>query len=268
MKTSVLPARHSGRRCLLPEARRQRGRSAVMTLVLALVLAPAVLSALASAAIAQNVTFSLQLTYSCNAPTAGCDQLTEQRTFTTLQAPASGPINLTQENGGKGVLSTFWMIGKRDSSDFTIACADGSDLIFDTSKLFKVNTAGYFSCGKVTIAGTDLNFTLDPAADGQGPLNGSANKGWVRGRFRFMARGIDTLISQEYVTLTLPKIAIQNKWDSCVFSGYEDVTPVHVPVTGCLLHPGQNDNNPWTLETLFPGGLDKCHAVCMSRLPD
>jgi hypothetical protein len=240
-----------------------------MRLLLVLLLAAVALPALESTASAQNLTFSLRLAYRCGGTQAvpGCDAITDQATFTTLQAPANGPIDLTAQNGGKGVLSTFWMIAKRDSSGVVIACADGSPLIFDTSKLFTQH-ADYFSCSKVTITGPDgLNLVLSPVADGRGGVQGSTAGGWVTGSYKFMARHIETLVSQEFVTLPLPKIAIQNRWDSCIFSGIEGIAPGTAVPNGCLLHPGFSDGNPWTLETLSVG-TQRCHAVCMSHLPE
>jgi hypothetical protein len=269
MKTTLLTALASGRGRTASAAQTARRFPAITQLILALTLAASVLPLLGAAAIAQDLTFSLRFAYRCSAKPAvpGCDAVTEQATFTTLQAPARGPVDLTAENGGKGVLSTFWLIDRRDSSDMVIACADGSALIFDTSKLF-TQKADYFSCGKVTITGANgLNLVLSPAADGRGGVQGSTPAGWVNGSYRFMARHIETLISQEFVTLPLITIPIQNRWDFCTFSGLEVLASGAPSPAGCLLHPGYNDGNPWTLEALSPG-YARCHAVCMSHLPE
>ena len=270
MNMTVVPAQRLGLRRAASVTHPTRRFQAIIKLLPALLLAAAALPSLGSAASAQNVTFSVKLTYKCSGspPPPGCDGATDQATFTTLQAPESGTIDLTAQNGGKGVLSTFWMIERRDSSDVVIACADGSNLVFDTSRLF-TQKADYFSCGKVTITGSGLNLVLSPAADGQGGVQGSTAKvGWVSGRFDFQARHIETLVTQEYVTLPLDKIPIQNKWDSCSFSGMEILAPsIPNAPQGCLLHPGVNDANPWTLQTLFMPNY-RCHAVCMSRLPE
>jgi hypothetical protein len=268
MNSAFFPAGRSGR-CRAASGRQRTFRfPAFGKLLLALVLAGAALPALGSAAVAQNVTFSLKLSYVCSGGGApGCDSITEQATFTTLQAPANGPIDLSKQNGGKGVLSSFWLIEKRDSANIVIACADGSALTLDTSKIFTQKN-DYFSCGKVTIKGSGLNLVLSPVADGRGGVQGSMANGSVTGKFRFMARHIDTLISQEFITLPLDKIAIQNKWDSCSFTGMEVLIPSFPNgPQGCLLTPGANDNNPWTLKTFLVTNY-RCHAVCMSRLPE
>jgi len=268
MKMTLLTALASGRGRTASAAQTARRFPAITQLILAVTLVASVLPLLGAAAMAQDLTFSLRFAYRCSATPAvpGCDAITEQATFTTLQAPARGPVNLTAENGGKGVLSTFWLIDRRDSSDVVIACADGSPLIFDTSKLFTQH-ADYFSCTKVTITGANgLSLTLSPVADGRGGVQGSTPAGWINGSYRFMARHIETLTSQEFVTLPLVTIPIQNRWDFCTYSGIEVIAAGAPSPSGCLLHPGNNDGNPWTLEALSPAHA-RCHAVCMSHLP-
>jgi hypothetical protein len=241
----------------------------------------ALLAALASLAAkesqAKPATFVMEVSYSClSAPSPpGCNPSQQQTTLIAFTADDTAVTDLTAQGGGKGynILDKF-SIGTAAflaSADTNVACSDGKALGFDPTVI--ANTGGGktyrngFSCSNIVITNSGVNLTLVNSAPRAASITGTTGQVQLFGNIQLDSTPHTVTRTFSVQSLTFPEMYIQNRWDSCQYSGFDSGAPVDSgQADGCVLQAGGGGapNVDWVLKTKRPPSpaILVCYAIC------